>query len=304
MLLAYLDEFGHIGPYIDDHHPKFNDHPVFGYAGFVMPAENVRRLGSFFEHMKESLLGFEIRRADAHPRRWEKKGASLFTTKNMELYPEAHRAFKRLLRKLTELDGKVVYYGQVKPIGSEKETGESSSDRNQHHLRQALTRLSSYADSKNTNIMVVLDSTDNKPRIDAVTAMSQFIYARTSPPTLKRIVESPMQVESHLYATIQFADWLCALISRTAHHHFVPQSQFGWAPDIFGSSVAPLCTDGSKIYLPRAEPAPQGIYTRELFSSRTWADKPTVQGSSPAPTGVRIGERFPHLTQLRNELGR
>jgi hypothetical protein len=84
MLIAYLDEFGHIGPYISDSHTKFNTHPVFGYAGFVMPAENVREFGGYFEYIKENLLRFEIERDGAHPRRWEKKGASLFTTKNIE----------------------------------------------------------------------------------------------------------------------------------------------------------------------------------------------------------------------------
>ncbi|MDZ7917763.1 MAG: hypothetical protein U5O16_39115 [Rhodococcus sp. (in: high G+C Gram-positive bacteria)] len=102
MLLAYLDEFGHIGPYIGPDHPKFNDHPVFGYAGFVMPAENVRKFGGFFEHVKETLLEFEIQKANAHPRRWEKKGASLFTTRNIVRYPEASHAFRRLMRRLID----------------------------------------------------------------------------------------------------------------------------------------------------------------------------------------------------------
>lgn len=56
MLIAYLDEFGHQGPYISHSHPKFKTHPAFGYAGYVLPAENVRKLGGYFEHIKENLL--------------------------------------------------------------------------------------------------------------------------------------------------------------------------------------------------------------------------------------------------------
>lgn len=56
MLLAYLDEFGHIGSFISKDHDKFKDHPVFGYAGFVIPAHNVRYLGGLFEFLKKSLL--------------------------------------------------------------------------------------------------------------------------------------------------------------------------------------------------------------------------------------------------------
>ena len=40
--IAYLDEFGHVGPYIDRTHPRHNDSPVFGLAGFVLPLDEVR----------------------------------------------------------------------------------------------------------------------------------------------------------------------------------------------------------------------------------------------------------------------
>ena len=44
--IAYLDEFGHVGPYVSRTHPRHNDSPVFGFAGFVMPAEEVRGFGT------------------------------------------------------------------------------------------------------------------------------------------------------------------------------------------------------------------------------------------------------------------
>lgn len=301
MLLAYLDEFGHIGPYIGPDHPKFNDHPVFGYAGFVMPAENVRKFGGFFEHIKETLLEFEIQKANAHPRRWEKKGASLFTTRNIVSYPEASHAFRRLMRRLTELDGKIIYYGQVKPLGSEKETGESSSARNAHHLRQSLMRLSTYASDRDTNIMVVLDSVDDKPRLHAVEMMSSFIYSRSSPTDLRRVVESPMQVESHLYATIQFADWVCALLSRTSHHHFVHGSEFSWAKERFGTLMTDSCTEQSKIHMPQADGKHRSVHTRKLFGPTTWPERQTMT-EPPAPFGAALGERVPGLAALRDAL--
>lgn len=66
----------------------------------------------------------------------------------------------------------VIYYGQVKPVGSEKETPESSAERSVHHLRQVLMRLSTYATQRDTNIMGY--STDDKPRRHAVETMSEF----------------------------------------------------------------------------------------------------------------------------------
>lgn len=45
---AYLDEFGHAGPHVARTDPKFRESPVFGNAGFVLPAEEVRGFGTWF----------------------------------------------------------------------------------------------------------------------------------------------------------------------------------------------------------------------------------------------------------------
>ncbi len=60
MLLAYIDEFGHIGPYISSRHEKFKDHPVFGYSGFIIPAHNVRPLGAFLNPSKAICLHMRL----------------------------------------------------------------------------------------------------------------------------------------------------------------------------------------------------------------------------------------------------
>lgn len=303
MLLAYLDEFGHIGPYISETHPKFNTHPVFGYAGFVMPSENVREFGGYFEYIKESLLRFEIERDNAHPRRWEKKGASLFTTRNIEQYPELSRAFKRLIAKMAKLGGKVVFYGQVKPIGSAKETKESAAERSAHHLRQILTRLSWHAKDLDDNIMMILDSVDDKPRLEAVSVTASFIYAN-SKNDLRRVIEAPMQVESHLYATIQFADWLCALIGRAAHHQFVENSQFEWAPRIFGTTLPSNCIEHSKILVPEA--APKSVFNRHLFDTQDWATrtkKNTIKPQNfPRNIAQPLSQTHPELQLFKEQL--
>ena len=65
--IAYLDEFGHIGPYVQRSDPKHNSSPVFGLAGFVMPVDEVRGFGTWFFQRKCQLLGFEIQRSGKHP---------------------------------------------------------------------------------------------------------------------------------------------------------------------------------------------------------------------------------------------
>lgn len=230
VLLAYLDEFGHVGPYISSRHPRFNTHPAFGYGGFILPADHAREFAAYFEHVKENLLAFEIQQANAHPRRWEKKGASLLTSRNMEVYgDEVRRALAGLARRLAKLGGRLTFHGQIKPIGSAVETGQSAADRSAQTLKQAIIRLARYADERRESIMIFMDSVDAKPRLEAVMAAASFIY-RAHSPELRRVVEIPMQLESHFYATTQYADWLCALISRASQFHLAADAEFEWAP--------------------------------------------------------------------------
>lgn len=46
--VVYLDEFGHIGPFVSRHHKSYNDSPVFGLAGMLLPVEAVREFAIFF----------------------------------------------------------------------------------------------------------------------------------------------------------------------------------------------------------------------------------------------------------------
>ncbi|WP_176491638.1 DUF3800 domain-containing protein [Curtobacterium sp. 'Ferrero'] len=314
MLLAYLDEFGHIGPYIAPDHPKFNTHPVFGYGGFVLPAESVRAFGGYFEHLKESLLDFEIKQAGAHPRRWEKKGASLLTTRNHERYgTEIDPVLRRLSRKLNQLGGKAVFYGQVKPVGSAKETGESSADRSAHMLRQVILRLSKYADDRDEGIMIFLDAVDTEPRLAAVSATASFIYSGR-PEHVKRVMEVPMQLESHFYGTTQYADWICAMLARSSHFHFVKGSEFGWSTELFRRCFgAGGCISDSKI---RFHDSDAGIYSKSLArddafhakvssASRSAATRPSRRRPTrPFTPGIsqRLGEISPELRKLRQAM--
>ena len=108
---AYLDEFGHIGPYVARQHPRHNDSPVFGLAGFVMPSEHLRGFGTWFFQRKCDLLAFEIERSSQHPALWEKKGASLYTATNVTRYVELRKLTNRLFNKIASLDGFVFYVG-------------------------------------------------------------------------------------------------------------------------------------------------------------------------------------------------
>ena len=64
---AYLDEFGHIGPYVRRADQSYKESPVFGLAGFVLPAIEVRGFGTWFFQRRCELLDFEIKRSGEHP---------------------------------------------------------------------------------------------------------------------------------------------------------------------------------------------------------------------------------------------
>ena len=111
---AYLDEFGHIGPYVSRRDRRYKDSPVFGLAGFVLASEVVRGFGTWFFRRKCELLEFEINRSGKHPALWEEKRASLYIVKNVTRYAELRNFTNRLFNKIEALGGFVFYVGLKK----------------------------------------------------------------------------------------------------------------------------------------------------------------------------------------------
>lgn len=93
MLRAYI---GETGAFIDRRHSKFNTSPAFGYAGFIIPAENARRFGAVFEQQKRILFRTELV-DEEHPGRWERKGSRIFRSKTLERFPQQIRVFDSLV---------------------------------------------------------------------------------------------------------------------------------------------------------------------------------------------------------------
>lgn len=232
MLIAYIDEFGHQGPYISHDHKKYNTHSCFGYAGYIVPASNVRKMGGHFKYIKEQLLEWEIKHSTVPRDQWEKKGASLLTTSNISQYgDEIKPALHRIYRKLGQLDGEIFFYGQQKPLGPVSRTHETSQDRESHCLIQAISRLGTIASKKGKRLMVIMDATDTPNRERAVATLGATIYSRNNKEA-QSIIEIPLQTESHLYGTVQLADWTCALMGRLTDYHFAEKSEFSWSIDL------------------------------------------------------------------------
>lgn len=271
MLIAYLDEFGHVGPYVSQDHPKYNQHPVFGYAGFVLPAGKVRELGSTFTHVKRELFKTEIIKSKT-PNQWERKGNEFFSTGSIRKRPEQVKLFKHLLNKLDYLGGKIFYYGELKQRGTVKQVKLSSAKRTSQTLKESINRLCMHADKNCDELLIIMDQITDKSRKELVAEMYAHVYWRSKSdqdhPEMRRIVDAPLHIESNVNGSIQFADWICGLMSRLSHWQLVPGSEFSWASDKFGEALRGRFTFDSKLYL---RDKPNDIFNAgilDLYNSR------------------------------------
>lgn len=220
LYIVYLDEFGHIGPFISRDDKKHNDSPVFGLAGIILPASEVRGFGTWFFNRKRELLKWEIKESGEHPAQWEKKGSTLYTAKNVNKYPELRKFTYRFLNKIRKCGGHVFY------VGVEKQRGDENHNSNKTYYRvlhEAIKRIDDFCvkDNDCAQFMMVMDEHDLREQF--ITRASQSMYkagdAKTS------LIEPPFQVESHRFQTLQAADWIAGLVGRLgafwyAHEQF------------------------------------------------------------------------------------
>jgi hypothetical protein len=222
LYIAYLDEFGHIGPFISRDHPQHKTSPVFGLGGFILPADKVRPFATWFYQLKCHLLQFEIDRDGTPAYQWEKKGSALYTTENVLKYKELRTATNRLLKRIEKDGGMVFYVGLQKTHSPEAHNSKSLY---RAVLRESIKRLDQFCLAKDAEFMMILDGLDSarkaKPedfRTQIVAAASQEMFSGLR----KAMIEPPIQAESHLFQTIQCADWLCGLIGRLGCHEALP----------------------------------------------------------------------------------
>lgn len=78
MLVAYLDEVAEAGAFVSKTHKNYNGSPAFGYAGFVIPSDQVRGTSQYFTEKKRRLFAHLIP-PDETAGTWERKGSDIFT---------------------------------------------------------------------------------------------------------------------------------------------------------------------------------------------------------------------------------
>ncbi len=235
LYIAYLDEFGHIEPYLSHNHPSHKTHPVFGLGGIVLPYVQVRSFSTYFFQLKNHLLEFELNKSGKHPAKWEKKGAGLYTLPNVQRYPELRKATFRLLNKISNVGGFVFY------VGLEKRKDLKRHDSKKVYyaaLREAIKRLDQECEAKNDQFLLMLDQQEKnvmRTEIVETAAISMF-----GDEPRKTLIEPPIQAESHLYQNLQCADWICGMVGRLSHFEYEPEhrKEYGVFDRYFGERLA------------------------------------------------------------------
>ena len=247
--IAYLDEFGHIGPYVSRRHERYKTSPVFGLAGLLIPADQVREFAIYFYKLKCHLLAWELEHSNPGnlpPYRWEKKGAALYTLRNIEKYRSLRRATQRLLRHLGSIGGHVIYAGVTK---TEASSAAPTSSLFRTVLIETIRLIDRHCQRDNATFAVLLDEQQagNEWREHQVEACTTAMFEGAD--KCRALIEPPLQAESHLYQTLQCADWMCGLVGRLAAHASRPDEYGDWAifAKSFGQSINDALLPGSEL---------------------------------------------------------
>jgi Protein of unknown function (DUF3800) len=228
--VAYLDEFGHIGPFVSRTHPKFNDSPVSGLAGVVLPASEIREFAIYFFKMKCQLLAWDLVHKNpgllpAH--RWEKKGAAVYTVLNVQRYQRLRQATFRLLNHIKKVGGYVFYTGEHKATGPGTLDSAGIFER---QLLQTVQKIDQFCTTAGGSFLLLLDEQQagNAWREHNVEVCTRVMFDDRQD-KCRSLIEPPLQGESHLFQTLQCADWLCALVGRLTAFSVAPEEYADWA---------------------------------------------------------------------------
>lgn len=263
-MLAYLDEIGEPGAFISKNHPKFNTSPAFGYAGFVIPEDRAREFGAIFTQEKRTLFSKEFA-ATNNPGTFEVKGASMFRSRTPSYAPQNIRVFKHLCRTLLRLGGKLFYYVDEKPKGTPKQVGLDIDMVERLAMEEVLNRICRTSDKRDGNVLFMIDAINEDQRAKRLPNMYAHVLGRAKDrPEMRRAVEPPMHIDSELSASIQFADWVAALLGRAVEYQLLADPTCRWVGEELWTLKDEIFTKESKLHF-LAQRSIGDLYTWDLL---------------------------------------
>lgn len=156
-----------------------------------------------------------------------------------------------MVRHCIRLGGKLFYYADEKPLGTPKQTSLDPVARERDAMRETLNRIARYAAQQNDQVMVLIDSINEKTRTAHIADLYAHIFARTADhEEMSSIIEPPMHLDSVLSSNIQFADWVAAFITGAIDYQLLEDSRYSWVPrGTLAGVVSGSFTFESKIHL-------------------------------------------------------
>jgi len=187
----------------------------------------------------------ELQNYDDNPATWEKKGSDFLNRKNIEKYAHLREGVRRLLNRIERSDSRIIYYGRQKYQAPEIS---SSAGLYSTVLSYQIRAVDSYCVKSNQQFMMILDQ--HSDRIKLLKTAAKTMFSANAP--ARCLIEPPFQVESHLYQTIQAADWIATLIGRIEAYRALPNqyADWEWAEKYFGTTIRRL-SNASRIWVPK-----------------------------------------------------
>lgn len=215
MIFAFLDEFGHNGPWIARDHKQYNTSPVFGLAGYLMHESKIRSFGTCFLQIKEKYLSEDPTRKGRAFHEWEKKGTNLFTENSVKRYPSVRDCMFRLLNEIRKRDAKLFFHGREKIVGAQQNLNPEGLYKTV--FADTIRRINSYCETNGENFVIVLDEHQAHKELLITAAKTMFGHTPA-----RRMMCPPFEVESHLNQNIQAADWVATIVGRISNHTVDP----------------------------------------------------------------------------------
>ena len=203
----------------------------------MVDSENVRDLSTWFHKLKCDVFADEIEESGKHAGHWEKKGNQTFTPR--KIYKTKRLGFA-LINNIKAAGGKIIYSGIEKYASPETSNGPGLYKAVLSRTIRAIEKR--FAPDKET-YAIILDQHNDRAKL--LVSAQQTMYSRED--GAYWLMEPPYQVESHMYPSVQMADWIAAIVGSLWNFKVSPE-QFAddkWAVKYFEARINSAITHSS-----------------------------------------------------------
>lgn len=208
MFLHYADEFGHDGRW-DPSNPRFAHHPLFGLAGFAIPAEHWHALDRGYFRLKCSFYAHEIARAQVKGMRPERYEMKDLTSRRDVRFTNA------VLNLLETLKAHVFVHGIKKNTGPGYNSNAVYGSVTQGLMR-AYEKYIRQKVGKHGRGLMILDRRSETSDVQLLSSAQSYLFSANPDVTggFSRLIEVPLLVRSDWHHAVQAADTVARAVGR------------------------------------------------------------------------------------------